>query len=164
MIKINRYSGVTVLESETEINADLGVVWDFFSSPHNLGKITPPEMNFVITGTDTGRKSYAGQLITYSVTPFPGIRMTWITEITHLVNYEFFTDEQRFGPYKFWHHRHFFRRDGDKTIMNDMVTFKVPGWLPGRIIGRLIIEPRVKEIFIYREKMINEIFGNSNLQ
>ena len=32
--------------------------------------------------------------------------MNWVTEITHVKDFEYFVDEQRFGPYKFWHHKH----------------------------------------------------------
>ena len=159
MIKIKSYSGVTVLETEHTINAGLEKVWDFFSSPHNLGKITPPEMNFRITGTDHGKKYYPGQIITYSINPFRGFRVNWVTEITHLTEYRSFTDEQRQGPYKFWHHRHHFRSEGNKTIMNDIVTFKVSGGFAGRLFSRLIIEPRILEIFRYRSSRIDEIFG-----
>ena len=31
------------------VPASLDVVWDFFSSPSNLLKITPPEIGFLIT-------------------------------------------------------------------------------------------------------------------
>jgi ligand-binding SRPBCC domain-containing protein len=161
MVQLNRYSGVTVLEAEQVINAPLETVWDFFSSPHNLGRITPPEMNFIITGTDYNKKSYAGQIITYSISPFRGIRVNWATEITHLDEYKFFTDEQKLGPYKFWHHRHMFRKEGNNTIMNDIVTFKVPGGYFGNLIGRIIVEPRVLKIFRYRSEKIVEIFPDS---
>lgn len=163
MIKINNYSGVTVLETEHIIKAELEKVWDFFSSPHNLGKITPPEMKFRITGTDIEKKSYPGQIITYSVNPFRLLKVNWVTEITHLTEYMSFTDEQRQGPYKLWHHRHFFRGENNMTIMNDIVTFKVHGGLIGRLFSRLIIEPKVVNIFRYRSSMIDQIFGGSNI-
>lgn len=160
MIKISSYSGVTVLETEHTLQAEITKVWDFFSSPHNLGRITPPWMNFRITGTDADKKSYPGQIITYSVCPFLGIKVNWVTEITHLIDYSTFTDEQRSGPFKFWHHRHNFRTEGDKVIMNDILTFKVFGGIAGRLIGRLIVEPRLMAIFRYRASVINEIFGS----
>jgi ligand-binding SRPBCC domain-containing protein len=39
--------------------------WEFFTSPLNLSKITPKEMNFVITSEDADKKIYAGKIITY---------------------------------------------------------------------------------------------------
>ena len=53
-------------------------------------------------------KMYSGQIIKYIVTPIFGINMKWGTEISHVNEYKLFVDEQRFGPYKFWHHKHIF--------------------------------------------------------
>jgi len=55
---------------------------------------------------------YPGQIIQYKVSPFIGITTTWVTEITHVKKGEYFADEQRFGPYYLWHHKHFIRRQG----------------------------------------------------
>jgi ligand-binding SRPBCC domain-containing protein len=152
---------MTVLGAEQIIPADIDTVWLFFTNPSNLAKITPPYMNFNITGTDFNERTYAGQVITYTLTPFMFFRTNWVTEITHLTEKKFFTDEQRFGPYRFWHHRHIFSAAEKGTVMKDIVTFKVPGWLPGKVLSRLAVEPRVEEIFRYREKKIIEIFGKT---
>ena len=44
--------------------------WEFFSNPHHLPNITPPELNLRIT-PGAERKIYPGMIITYAVTPFP---------------------------------------------------------------------------------------------
>lgn len=38
------------------------------------------------------------QIIAYRVKPLLGIPMTWVTEITHVREKQFFVDEQRIGP------------------------------------------------------------------
>ena len=81
-------------------------VWDFMSSPRNLKKITPPYMGFDITNEPLPEKMYAGMIITYKVSPMFNIPMTWVTEITHVRDREYFVDEQRVGPYTIWHHQH----------------------------------------------------------
>ena len=72
---------------------------------------------------------YAGQVIQYKVSPFPGITTKWVTEITHVENGSYFVDEQRFGPYQLWHHKHFIREieggvamDADAQVLNDVCT------------------------------------------
>ena len=40
-------------------------------------------------------------IITYKVSPLWGIKMNWMTEITHVKEKEYFVDEQRFGPYAY---------------------------------------------------------------
>ncbi|RYG22453.1 MAG: hypothetical protein EOO01_45260, partial [Chitinophagaceae bacterium] len=75
-------------------------IWDFMSNPANLAKITPKEMGFV-TLSGESEKTYAGQVIRYTITPLFGIKMNWVTEITHVKEGEYFVDEQRYGPYAF---------------------------------------------------------------
>src|SRR5690349_5123626 len=83
--------------------------WDFFSSPRNLTKITPSNMNFKILHVSGGDKVYAGQIIRYKVRILPFYSTHWVTEITHVQEPYYFVDDQRFGPYTFWHHQHFFK-------------------------------------------------------
>ena len=98
------------LISEQQLPISLAEAWDFFSSPLNLAKITPKEMQFVVTSDYTAAtKMYDGMLITYAITPVLGIKMNWMTEITHVKDGEYFIDEQRFGPYALWHHEHHFK-------------------------------------------------------
>jgi ligand-binding SRPBCC domain-containing protein len=94
-------------ETEQTIPAPLEEVWEFFSSPVNLKVITPPYMGFDIL-TPVPDRMEPGIIIAYTVRPLWGIPMFWVTEITHVEPLRFFVDEQRFGPYRFWHHRHTF--------------------------------------------------------
>ena len=82
---------------------DISEAWDFFSDPNNLPLITPPSLKLSIT-SELPDKMYTGMIITYTVAPILSIPITWVTEITHVEEPNFFVDEQRFGPYKFWHH------------------------------------------------------------
>ena len=90
------------------INSDIATVWEFISTPSNLALITPDFMRFEILNdkSDIG-KMYPGQIIEYKVSPLKGFRINWVTEITHVIENEYFVDEQRIGPYSFWHHKHF---------------------------------------------------------
>jgi ligand-binding SRPBCC domain-containing protein len=138
------------------VHTDLQTCWDFFSSPGNLQKITPPSMGFnIISGAD--RKMYPGQIITYTVKPFLGIPVTWVTEITQVKEWEFFIDEQRFGPYKFWHHQHFFRLVPEGIEMTDIVHYVLPFGVLG-MIAIPMVKKKLREIFSYREKVIGQGF------
>ena len=53
--------------------------------------------------------------------------------------YKFFVDEQRFGPYKLWHHQHFFEEKEDYVLMKDVVTYAPPFGLLGWIANKLFI-------------------------
>ena len=56
-------------------------------------------------------------------TPLLNIKMNWVTEITHVNDKLFFVDEQRFGPYKMWHHEHLFLQKDNYVEMTDKVSF-----------------------------------------
>ena len=94
------------IHAKQKLPISVDEAWDFLSSPKNLKKITPKEMNFNIIDCDF-KKIYPGQIIIYTVTPILKIPLKWVTEITHVVDKKYFVDEQRFGPYALWHHKHF---------------------------------------------------------
>jgi ligand-binding SRPBCC domain-containing protein len=149
-----------------KINASLDDVWDFISSPRNLKLITPEYMGFDITTKDLPEKMYPGMMIGYKVKPLLGIPTTWVTEITHVREGQYFVDEQRVGPYTIWHHEHFIEPINGGVLMKDIVSYKPPFGILGSIANRLVIRKKLEEIFEYRSVAIEKKFGkyksNSN--
>ena len=134
--------------------------WAFFSSPLNLAKITPDDMEFIVTSTiDSNAKMYPGMIITYKVSPLFGIKLNWMTEITQVEEDKYFIDEQRFGPFKFWHHQHHFKAVEGGVEMTDILTYGLPFGILGTIAHQIMVKNKVKEIFAFREKKTNQIFG-----
>jgi ligand-binding SRPBCC domain-containing protein len=149
-----------LLKTQQAIPISFAEAWDFFSSPLNLAKITPKEMNFVITSDYTpDTKMYEGMLITYKISPLLGIKMDWMTEITHVKDGEYFIDEQRFGPYALWHHEHHFKEVKGGVQMNDILTYAIPYGIIGRLGNKVLVGNQIKKIFYYREKAIEDLFG-----
>lgn len=149
MISFQSHSGIYTLEVKQFLKISLNEAWDFFSSPGNLSKITPEHMGFIIT-SGTPAKMYTGQIITYKVAPFPGFKTNWVTEITHVTDQSFFVDEQRFGPYRMWHHEHHFEVQNDGVLMTDRVSYKLPFGIFGRIAHGLFVKGQLRQIFEYR--------------
>jgi ligand-binding SRPBCC domain-containing protein len=134
--------------------------WDFFSSPLNLAEITPDDMEFIVTSNlDSDTKMYPGMIITYKVSPLFGIKLNWMTEITQLEENKYFIDEQRFGPFKFWHHQHHFKAIDGGVEMTDILTYGLPFGILGEIAHGIIVKSKVKEIFTFRKQKVNELFG-----
>ena len=159
MIQFNKHSGIYTLKTEQELNISLEKAWDFFSSPENLQKITPKHMGFEIT-SNVDSKAYAGQIITYKVGILLGIKSNWVTEITQVKDKEFFIDEQRFGPYKMWHHEHLFKElPNGKTLMKDKISYKIPFGLLGDIAQVMFIKKQLKGIFEYRFETLEKLFN-----
>lgn len=157
MISFKSHSGIYTLETEQELPIDLQTAWDFFSAPDNLDKITPESMGFDIT-SGASKSMYPGQIITYKVAPFPGVKSNWVTEITHVEDLKFFVDEQRFGPYSMWHHEHAFKATENGILMTDKISYKVPFGILGRMIHPFLIKGKLTQIFSYRFKILREIF------
>ena len=140
------------LERKTFLKADLHDVWDFFSRPENLNQLTPSDMHFEIIGDQQPAKMFAGQIICYKISPFPGVRFRWTTEISYCVDHEYFIDEQRFGPYAFWHHLHRYEKIDGGVMMYDTIHYALPAGIIGRWIQSLFIRKKLEAIFDFREK------------
>jgi ligand-binding SRPBCC domain-containing protein len=132
--------------------------WEFFSCPANLNVLTPEYLRF--TCTNDPQKMYPGQIITYTIRPFLHLPITWVTEITHMVPQEYFIDEQRFGPYKFWHHEHRFKALGDGVEMVDIIHYKLPFGVLGSLLSAKV-QKDIDAIFAYRKTKIESLFGTA---
>jgi len=146
--------------SRQELATTIDQAWTFLSDPKNLKRITPDYMGFDIISGAEG-KMFPGQIIQYRLTPVLGIPFRWVTEITHVQEGEFFVDEQRFGPYTFWHHKHFIKKTSNGVVMEDIVDYKLPLGPLGWLAHALFVRAKVKQIFDYREKALNEIFNST---
>ena len=138
----------------------LDEAWNFFTSPLNLVKITPPDMNFVVTSEYNATENvYPGMIITYFISPLFGIKLRWMTEITHVKEKEYFVDEQRFGPYALWHHQHHFKSVDGGIMMTDIVNYAIPYGFIGRMANSLFVKKKLKRVFDFREEAIGRLFG-----
>ncbi|MEY4892021.1 MAG: hypothetical protein RIQ34_633 [Bacteroidota bacterium] len=137
----------------------LSKAWNFFSDPGNLAAITPSGMGFHILSAHRPERMYAGQLIEYRVAPVLGIPLYWMTEITHVVEGKYFIDEQRFGPYTLWHHQHHFRAVDGGVEMTDLIHYKIPLGIIGRVANMLFVRQKLNDIFNYRYEKVKELFG-----
>ncbi|MEZ5056173.1 MAG: SRPBCC family protein [Saprospiraceae bacterium] len=146
------------LKRVQKLPIDINQAWDFFSSPKNLSVITPPDMDFQIK-SELPAKMYPGMMIKYTVKPMLGIPLTWVTEITHVEQLEYFVDEQRVGPYAIWHHQHFFKKIDGGIEMTDIVDYKLPLGPIGDIFHPILVKSRLEHIFDYRFKKLEELFG-----
>lgn len=148
------------LKKKQNIPISLVEAWDFFSQPDNLGKITPPYMNFKILSRSDAGEMYPGMIITYKLSPLFSFTLKWSTEITQIKEHKYFIDNQIQGPYKIWHHEHHFKEINNGTEMRDILFYDVPFGFVGQILHKIFIRKRVQEIFDFREVKIKELFGS----
>lgn len=146
------------LDESQRLPISLEQAWSFFSDPRNLAEITPSSLGLRIT-SEPGKKMYAGMIITYIVTPVFGIPTSWITEITHVDEPNLFIDEQRFGPYRFWHHQHHFTGIEGGVEIRDLVHYSQFIGPFDVIINELVAKRKLREIFSYRRNYLEKRFG-----
>jgi ligand-binding SRPBCC domain-containing protein len=132
--------------------------WEFFSDPANLPSITPPPMAFRILSAPPER-IYPGLILRYSVRPLPGYRTEWVSEITEARAPEYFVDEQRSGPYRFWRHEHFLRVVDGGVRVEDRVQYELPFGPIGSLLAGGMVRRRLEAIFAFRAQALRARFG-----
>lgn len=146
------------LKTLQRLPISLEEAWDFFSDPQNLRAITPPSLDFRIT-SPLPERMYPGMIVSYTVRPLLGIPVQWVTEITHVNEPHFFVDEQRFGPYRLWHHQHHFRPIEGGIEMEDLVHYVLPFGPLGSLAHEVQVRKQLKDIFDYRYRVLEDRFG-----
>ena len=148
----------SALREVQRLPISLPEAWSFFSDPRNLPRITPPSLGLEVM-SDLPGVMYPGMIITYRVRPIPWVSVGWVTEITHVREPVLFVDEQRFGPYRFWHHEHHFREVEGGVEMEDIVHYALPLGTIGRVFGGPLVRRRLEQIFSFRRRFLAREFG-----
>ena len=143
-----------LFRKEQFVQVPRGRVFEFFSRPENLARLTPPELGFVVL-TPSPIEMKHGALIDYTVR-LMGIRLRWTTLITAYDPPDRFVDEQLKGPYSFWHHTHTFSEVDGGTIITDEVKYAMPFGPAGNLVHALFVRRNLQKIFRYRAKHVEE--------
>jgi uncharacterized protein (TIGR01777 family) len=133
-------------------------LFPYFCSETNLEALTPPFLNFRVTGKSTPEIA-AGTLIDYRMS-LHGIPVKWRTQIEMWDPGRSFVDNQLSGPYSKWHHTHEFIPLAGGTLMRDRVLYKLPLGFLGDAFAGWKVSRDVSEIFAFRRKKIIELFGS----
>ena len=137
-------------------------VFDFFSRPENLGRITPASMGFEFLTEDRNMRD--GLVIRYRIRPLLGIPLTWTTKITGYEPPNRFQDIQLSGPYRRWEHSHTFEAVPGGTLVRDEILYAVPLGPLGDVANRLVIRGELKRIFRHRAETIRTVFAAATQQ
>ncbi len=129
-------------------------VFEFFSDANQLERITPPWVNFSIL-TPQPIELEEGALIDYRLR-LRFVPVRWRTEICVWQPPFKFVDQQLKGPYKRWYHEHIFTEVDGGTLVEDAVSYRVPG---GALIHRLFVKADLVKIFNFRQDTLRDIFN-----
>lgn len=143
-----------VLRTQVLVARPIDEAFAFFADAGNLERITPPELNFRIL-TPMPVAMHVGARIDYRLGLF-GIPFTWRTEITRWDPPHAFEDTQLSGPYAQWIHTHSFRADGDRTVIEDQVRYRLPVFIAGEAAWP-VVRLQLARIFRHRERRIRAL-------
>lgn len=147
------------LKRTQQLYCDTASAWSFFSSPHNLSRITPKDMGFVVLTELSDEDIYVGMIIDYTVSPLLGVPLKWQTKIIQVDHEKSFTDFQQKGPYKLWSHHHEFFPNQYGVLMTDTVHYELPFGIIGNLAHRLFIKKKLEGIFNYRYQVLEQLFN-----
>lgn len=136
-------------------------VFPFFADEKNLEEITPEILGFRVLDKST-KSVREGTIINYRL-KIHGFPTRWQTLIKNWQPNEKFTDTQLKGPYRKWHHTHFFKDSADGALLEDEIYYRVPFGMAGRLAAGWFVRRDVRNIFRYRQQVISEKFGDVRL-
>ena len=148
---------MAILRRETVIAAPRKAVFEFFSDPHNLARITPRSLGFEIVDAPD-RRLRSGDRIRYRIRVL-GIPLPWVSRISEWREGRSFVDEQERGPYRLWRHQHLLAESKHGVVMGDRVEYELPFGALGRFVAGWWVRRNLDRIFDYRAQVIREIFG-----
>lgn len=150
----------------TRVDAPLSAVWAFHSRVTGLEALTPGFLHLDVEavrgpdGESDPEVLMQGSEIEMSLRPFGvGPRQRWTSVITDRGENDgvaWFHDEMRGGPFPRWEHIHRFSSDGDGTVIDDRVHYRLPFGPLGRALGPLGVvgfEP----MFRYRHRRTRDV-------
>ena len=147
-----------LLRQTSRVDAPVAEVFSFFSSPENLGVMTPADMRFQITGPMPAKMAEGAQIqYKLRVGPLP---LKWRTRIEVWQPPRLMIDTQEQGPYRCWWHEHHFEPDGESTLMEDRVYFAPPFGFVGGLAARFLVKPALRRIFRFRAQVMRLRFRN----
>lgn len=149
-----------VLECEMKVPRGLRETFEVFENPHNLARITPPWLNFRVLHERLEMRK--GLEINYTIR-WLGLPIRWRTLITAYDPPAKFIDLQARGPYRLWHHQHFFAETPDGgTLVRDRVTYVLPLGVLGRLAHALAVKRQLLGIFRYRQAALARMLGGAS--
>ena len=145
------------LDSFHTVKADLDRVWSFFSSPTNLGRLTPRSMGLVLHTPEP--VTTVGATFDYTLRPLFGIPTRWQSRIEGVEAPHRFRDIQLSGPYSSWVHEHRFTLLSEGGVrLDDHVEYELPLGPLGSLAHRFVVRAQLEQLFAFRATAIDQIF------
>lgn len=144
-----------VLERAQRLPGTPAEVFPFFADALNLERITPPWLRFRVLSPRPVEMG-PGALLEYRLR-LHGVPIRWRTRIAIWEPPHRFVDLQLSGPYRLWHHTHTFEREGEGTLMRDLVRYALPLGPLGACAHAAFVRRDVERIFEFRREAVERL-------
>ena len=136
------------------------VAWAFFANPANLQELTPDWMQLTDDSPESFKTIFTGMIQILGIQLPGGFPCQWVSGITHVEAPHYYVEEQKAGPFSFWHHRHQIIPTEDGVEIRDTIDYALAFGLLGHWVHNLFIRAQLHELFDYRAKVLEEFFGS----
>jgi ligand-binding SRPBCC domain-containing protein len=136
------------ITKSTFINCTLEELFNFHLDTNNIKLITPKHTKVELI--DYEEKTYEGKLIKLKTTR-AFVPINWIVKIEKYQYPNLMVDVAIKSPFSFWEHQHIFTQKGNMCELKDLIKYKPPFGIFGKIIAPLL-KKDIENMFEYRHK------------
>ncbi|QIB48128.1 SRPBCC family protein [Streptomyces aureoverticillatus] len=142
---------MSCFETVTHINAPPQLAFDLSMDVDVHTASMADSAERVVAGVTAGRMEL-GDTVTWDARHF-GLRWRMTSRISVLDRPGHFVDEQVSGPFKHWHHAHYFEPDGGEgTVMRDVIDYAAPLGLLGRVVESAVLDRYMRRLISTRNR------------
>lgn len=136
----------------TIINANIQSVFDLSRDIDLHQKSTFKTKEKAIAGRTSGLIEL-GETVTWRAKHL-GFYQTHTSKIIEMEKPYHFTDVMLKGRFKYFKHQHLFKKEGEKTIMTDILEFESPFGIFGNLFNYFFLKNYMKNFLMERNKLI----------
>lgn len=145
---------MSVIILNTKINASAKTCFDLARSADAHQQSLQHTKEKVVAGRSTGLFEL-NDVVTWEANHF-GIRQRLTVKITKMETYTMFEDVMVKGAFKSFDHQHYFEQQGDYTIMKDVFSYEVPGWVFGKLFDQLVLKRYMTRLLMTRNTLLKQ--------
>lgn len=145
---------MSTIQLETRIKASAKTCFDLARSADAHQQSLQHTKEKVVAGRSTGVFEL-NEVVTWEANHF-GIRQRLTVKITKMEPYTMFEDVMVKGAFKSFEHQHYFEQQDDYTIMKDVFSYEVPGWIFGRMFDHLILKRYMTKLLLTRNASLKQ--------
>lgn len=142
--------------ARTSIPASAEAVFNWHEAQGAFERLTPPWERVRVVRHEGGIRD--GARVSLRVGPWP-FSLRWNLRHVDYQHGRSFSDQQISGPFRSWTHVHRMIPEGpDACVLDDTIQYELPFGVVGALLGRPIMQRKLKRLFAYRHAVTLRAF------